>query len=730
MSLLKYFKRKKEENDESNNEERLGSKEPNTSERSVMNSPTVDENPPNKKIKFEKYPVDKYNRTFQSNWLQKFEWLEYSKELDRVFCSVCKNFQPSGTKECAFTVTGFNNWKNALDRKKGFPAHQLSKNHLIAAAKCEEKKKREHLNQTVSSLVNDKVLDENRYYISSIVEMIQFLSINQLPYRGTYDAENSCESGLFNNFYEYTLKKDKKLFDISNRIPKNASYLSPKIQNDIIQLMADTVKEDIAKNVLTADVPWYSLFMDGTRTKQMDEMISFGIRYVRCGKVHEQTLSVEMAKNCDAKSLAQLALDLLKKCKIDSRYLLSQCYDGASVMSGVRGGVQTILQNELKRKIPYVHCYNHRLHLTVMKVIAIDEIQDFFNQCTALYNFLKKGNVRLIYEGKRLVRLLEQRWSGHFEVVRLIFENFNDIVRTLKLIKINEEKKFDGDDIALSIGLLHSITNDTFCFCLVLMKKILGILHPADKILQSRTESLEASSRVINSVYETLADLRNISNFDLTVEEAHAFFKDVENEMKKNRIRKKSVMLKNHFIYDFINEPSELDHSTKLQSIYNEAIDCILQELDKRFCSNKDLITALTAVEELNEDITKYDILKELGINIPMKEELVVAKNFIKSEDTRRDIDILEKLYEMQKAFPNVYSLVATSRVFACSTAICESTFSALTQIDRPQRQFMSSQRQANLVLLSFEKNVTKNLDISNFLKKFNAASDRRLQLF
>jgi hypothetical protein len=74
--------------------------------------------------------------------------------------------------------------------------------------------------------------------------------------------------------------------------------------------------------------------------------------------------------------------------------------------------------------------------------------------------------------------------------------------------------------------------------------------------------------------------------------------------------------------------------------------------------------------------------------------------------------------------------LLATARTFGCSTALCESTFSVLTRIDRPQRLSMTHQRLANLVFLGFEKERTNNVDFQKVLRKFNEMKNRRLQLF
>ena len=41
--------------------------------------------------------------------------------------------------------------------------------------------------------------------------------------------------------------------------------------------------------------------------------------------------------------------------------LVSNTFDGASVMSGEKGGLQKLVQEHCGRSIPYIHCLNHRL---------------------------------------------------------------------------------------------------------------------------------------------------------------------------------------------------------------------------------------------------------------------------------------------------------------------------------------------------------------------------------
>ena len=149
---------------------------------------------------------------------------------------------------------------------------------------------------------------------------------------------------------------------------------------------------------MNADVPWITLLEDGTRDRNNIENVSIGIRYVKKGKAFESLVNLATTLSSDAKTMTSLTLDILRNIGLDSKRSLSQCYDGASVMSGKKGGVETLIQEELKRKVPYVHCCNNRLHLVIMRLIAeVSELRLFFDQCRILHLFLNHVKVITIY---------------------------------------------------------------------------------------------------------------------------------------------------------------------------------------------------------------------------------------------------------------------------------------------------------------------------------------------
>jgi len=55
-------------------------------------------------------------------------------------------------------------------------------------------------------------------------------------------------------------------------------------------------------------------------------------------------------------------------------------------MTGKNVGIQKKVQNSLGKQIPYVHCFNHHLHLVVVHAIGDDnnEVEKFFSTCNVV----------------------------------------------------------------------------------------------------------------------------------------------------------------------------------------------------------------------------------------------------------------------------------------------------------------------------------------------------------
>jgi len=100
--------------------------------------------------------------------------------------------------------------------------------------------KRRETGKEISTLLTLEQLARNT---SAIIDMVEFLVVNRLPLRGDNAGfasvlDDNSSMGLFLSLFEYPMRKDPELTRITKTIPQNAGYISPQIQNKIIEIMS------------------------------------------------------------------------------------------------------------------------------------------------------------------------------------------------------------------------------------------------------------------------------------------------------------------------------------------------------------------------------------------------------------------------------------------------------------------------------------------------------------
>ncbi len=101
-------------------------------------------------------------------------FFEYSVKADALLCFACRKFRTgTGASDSTFRTSGFRDWKHT-----GLEKHARSKKHIACMALWMDKEHRSQKGLEISTLVNTDQLQQNRYYLSSIVDMIEFLCTN------------------------------------------------------------------------------------------------------------------------------------------------------------------------------------------------------------------------------------------------------------------------------------------------------------------------------------------------------------------------------------------------------------------------------------------------------------------------------------------------------------------------------------------------------------------------
>ncbi|XP_063039724.1 uncharacterized protein LOC134434959 [Engraulis encrasicolus] len=678
-------------------------------------------------------------RSFSTDWYRSREWLEYSVKRDAAFCFPCRKFRTSSSADTTFTLSGFRDWKHAVERGKGLNKHGDSRDHLTCEAMWREKEKRRETGQEISTLLNDDQLERNRYYLSSVIDVIEFLSVNQLPFRGDHDSFDSRDEsgcGLFLSLFEYTLRKDPKLAKIALTMPRNARYTSHEIQNEIVDIMSTMVTEHIVREVGES---FYTIKADGTRDPTGRENISIVLRYIN-GLLEptERLLTIATLDEGDAATLTDCIIGELTKAGLSPHKIISQVYDGASLMSGKHGGVQKLLQRKLCREIPYVHCFNHQLHLVITHALSGEQLLvDFFNACNMLYKFCRKPTVAILYKGERLKRLLDQRWTGHLNTVSAILQSFDDLVALLKDI---DGKRSCGAEVRVEAsGLLRIMAEPSFRFIAEMVHRILSFLDPPNAMLQREDMDLLTGAQLVNSACACIENLREETEFKALLECCQG----TEPVAKRRRTLNPAFDM---YVVEARVTQDDPNSEDQLRRLFFSCIDAVCGEIQARFgernCTIMHGLKALDPNDPTFLDISKIRPLLALSNTTAVDTEFTVAKQFLhgRMEDTSPPDGgewtarkVLKHFHPALEAMPGVITALKHALTFGASTAVCENSFSTLKNVFTDHRQSMLHKRKANLIKLAFEKDLTKKFRDEwrdAVLRRFHAAAHRRLPLY
>jgi len=405
-------------------------------------------------------------------------------------------------------------------------------------------------------------------------------------------------------------------------------------------------------------------------------------------------------------------------------------------MSGCHGGVQKLLQDRLGKVIPYVHCFNHQLHLVIVHAMgAVPQARNFFLLCEQLYVFFKRHFVSNIYDGQSLKRLLVQRWTGHLQCALAVKNSRKEIVDALEIVS-----ESDAVSTQVSVeaqGLLAKVSKPEFAFQAAVAVKVLSLLVPANSMMQGKSCNIMLAAELLTSAREAIIQLRSDTQFDAFATEA-GMLKD-DQPTRPQRTRTHSKLLANFLVTSTLGATGSTNDNTGnsnwdiQKQAYFALLDSVAGEMTARFeGSSLALLQAIEALLPSSKSFMKLAAVKPLADLLQLQPdalaaELSVATGFLQKKlpsDATLE-SAAKEMTQLKDAFPSMYSLYAAALTIGVSTATCENSFSTLTRILQPHRRSMTHARKAELVLLAFEKNLTRQIDINEFISEFATSSQR-----
>ena len=215
------------------------------------------------------------------------------------------------------------------------------------------------------SLHNSKV-KENREILKVFINGTCYLANQELAFRGNNESATSFNRGNYVKLIYVFAENDER---ISRHLETSKVFflLSNRIQNDIIEAVAEIIRTDIRKDINKAS--FVAVEVDETTDVTQKAQISVIFRYV-CEASYTYIVKKaflgfdDVSDDRRASAIAQYVLGILQKFNCVEK-LVAQTYDGASVMSSELNGVQAKIKENVP-KVMFLHCYVHKLNLVLL----------------------------------------------------------------------------------------------------------------------------------------------------------------------------------------------------------------------------------------------------------------------------------------------------------------------------------------------------------------------------
>ena len=206
---------------------------------------------------------------------------------------------------------------------------------------------------------------QNRVILKFIIEATLFCAKQCIALRGDCeDLESSKNSGNFLSILKLMANHNDVLHThIYSPAMKNATYISPRTQNELLNIMGrHIVLFGIVQEIKTAK--FYSILADEV-TSHNTEHLALCTRFVDAkGDIREEFMTFLSLERLTGRFIAEKIIEFLKDNDLNVENIRGQGYDGASNMSSERVGVQAQIK-ELSPLATYIHCSSHQLNLAI-----------------------------------------------------------------------------------------------------------------------------------------------------------------------------------------------------------------------------------------------------------------------------------------------------------------------------------------------------------------------------
>ncbi|XP_050063246.1 zinc finger MYM-type protein 1-like [Aphis gossypii] len=605
-----------------------------------------------------------------------------------------------GEKE--WSVNGLSTIKNFLRKSE---KHAISQKHLTNQEKFHllGKVRIEHAiseGRRLAAVKHNEQVGINRRLIARMIHVVCFLGKQELAFRGHRENNESLNKGNYLELLDLLAQEEQLLKEhlLSSTIFKGTSQL---IQNDLIECVTSVLNSRIFNEIQS--VNYVSIQADETTDVSCRSQMSIIFRYVVDQNIVERFIGFfDVSKNKTASGLADIILSEINKWEIGNK-IICKTYDGASVMSGEKSGVQFRIRQIYPNTL-FIHCYAHQLNLVLLHGAKT------INRSTKRSELLRE-------QGFKLPNQSDTRWNYHSRAASTIKKHFLDLKNAV--LHVTEEPSWDPISVCTASGLYDKLNDANFVYFLVLFSKVFLYTDHVFNFLQSKSLSnIKSCISEIQNLKKNLTDLRNDSNVNNCCNEAIILNNTLEYEDKKRN---------------------------ELRKITYEILDSLIIQINIRF----EDFPKLEFVEIINEKM-----FKNYYFEFPESKFIKLLQQYPNTFDADRLRNELAVIYADEKKhlpphelldciiksdlhkdiYPQVTKLCQLVLTIPSTTASSERSMSTLKRIKTFLRNTMTNERLSSLSSMAIEKKLLGDMAkdptfIDSIIDEFANKKDRRIEL-
>ncbi|KAL5843061.1 hypothetical protein ACOSQ3_013664 [Xanthoceras sorbifolium] len=370
---------------------------------------------------------------------------------------------------------------------------------------------------------------QNRLRLKTSLETMKWLAMQGCAFRGHDESINSTNRGNFIEMIKLQARINQEVAEIVlENAPQNAKYISPRIQKELLNILANEVRAKIREEV--RDVK-FCIIVDEVVDESNKEQMVIILRFVDLkGFVRERFFQVMSVNDTNSSTLKKEICDVLTRYNLSVENLRGQGYDGASNMRGEWNDLQALFLKDCSSAY-YVHCFAHRLQLALIAVAKeVHDIWLFFSKLNSIVNvvsssFKRHSELKSIREdeikdlialgeletatGANQIRILQRPgttpWSSHFTSISRLIQMFGS---TSTLLENLINKGLDSNIRGEAKGAYKDLRSFEFVFILLLMHKILEIPDMLCQALQLKSQEILNAISLVSTTKMLLLELR------------------------------------------------------------------------------------------------------------------------------------------------------------------------------------------------------------------------------